>query len=118
MCCLFCSLSGCAPQVFNQRVDGGRLRLHHPELADIGPQVIQDLLRPGAAGLGQVLVEQAFQVLEMGLHRLRMNAADVDQLVVVTVDKIPLKIKNVGESAGKSGAEVDAGTAEHTDNSA
>ncbi len=49
----------------------------------------------------------------MRLHGLRGNAMDVDQLVVVAIDEIPVQVEHVGEAAGQAGAEVDAGAAEH-----
>src|SRR5581483_3677055 len=110
--------SGRAAQVLDQRIDGGRFGLHHPELADVGAKVIQDLLRPGAAGLGHVLLDQPFQVLQVRLHGLRVNPADVDELVVVAVDEVTIEIQYVRESAREPGTEVDAGASQHADNTA
>src|SRR2546430_3395793 len=54
--------SGCAPQALDQRVDGGRLGLHHPELGQKGAQVIHDFPGPDAGGLGDVPLEQRLEV--------------------------------------------------------
>ena len=53
------------------------------------------------------------QVLHVRLHGFGVDAADVDELVVVAVDEIALQVQHVGEAAGEAGAEIDAGAAEH-----
>ena len=52
-------------------------------------------------------------MLHVRLHGLGMDAADVDELVVVAVDEVALEVEHVGEAAGEAGAEVEAGAAEH-----
>src|SRR6202050_3770007 len=105
--------SGRAPQVIDQQIDGGSLGLHHPELGQEGAQVVHDLRGPFAVGLGDVPLEQRLEVLNVRLHRLGVDAADVDQLVGVAVDEVALKIEDVGEPSGKPSAEVNPGAPEH-----
>src|SRR5579862_6033254 len=76
------------PQVLDQRVDRGCLGLHDPELADEGAQVVDDLLGPGAAGLRYMLFQETFQMLQMRLHRLSVDAADIDELVVIPIHEV------------------------------
>src|SRR6185312_2626454 len=64
-------------------------------------------------GVLAVPLEQALEVLHVRLHGFRVDAADVDELVVVAVDEIALQVQHVGEAAGEAGAKVDAGAAEH-----
>src|SRR5882757_4523442 len=54
----------------------------------------------------------------MGLHRLRVDAADVDELVVIAIDEIALEVEHIGEAAGKASSEVDAGTPEYAHDTA
>src|SRR6202521_2071494 len=105
--------SGRAPQAVDQRVDGGRFGLHHPELGQKRAQVVQDLLGPGAGGLGDVPREQSLEVLHVRLHGLGVNAADVDELVVVAIDEVALQVQHVGKATGEPGAEVDPGAPQH-----
>src|SRR5579872_1313227 len=84
------ALSGRAPQVLDQRADRCGLGLHHPELADVSAQIGKNLLGPDAPRLLHVLLEQPFQVLHVRLHSLGVNAADVDELVVVAIDEIAI----------------------------
>src|SRR6516164_7166538 len=105
--------SGSAAQVVDERIDGGGLGLHHPELRQEGAQVAGDLLGPGAGGCGNVPLEQRLEVLHVRLHGLGMYAADVDELVVVAVYEIALEVEHVGEAAGEAGPEVDPGAPEH-----
>src|SRR6516164_6497922 len=105
--------SGSAAQVVDERIDGGGLGLHHPELRQEGAQVAGDLLGPGAGGCGNVPLEQRLEVLHVRLHGLGMYAADVDELVVVAVDEIALEVEYVGEAAGEAGPEVDPGAPKH-----
>ena len=57
--------------------------------------------------------QQRFQVLHLRLHGLRLQAADVDQFVVVAIDKIALQVEHVGKAAGETGAEVHPGAPEY-----
>ena len=54
----------------------------------------------------------------VGLHGFGVDAADVDQLVVVAIDEVALQVEHIGEAAGEAGAEVDAGAPEHAHDTA
>jgi hypothetical protein len=77
-----------ASQGFGQRLDAGGLGFDQPELADVIAELVEDLLRPDAAGQLAVAADQAVQVLAVVLEALGGDAVDVDQLVVVAVDEI------------------------------
>src|ERR1700676_2567927 len=81
-----------APQILHERVDGGGLGLHDPEFADEGAKVVEDLLAPAAVRLLHMYFYEALQMLQMRLHGFGMDAADVDELRVVAVDEIALKV--------------------------
>src|SRR6202042_1703534 len=106
-----------APQVLHERIDGCGLGLHHPELADVGAKVVEDLLTPWALRRADVQLDEALQMLQMRLHGFGVNAADVDELMVVAIDKIALKVEHVGKAAGQSRPEIDSGPAEHAHDS-
>ncbi len=62
-----------------------------------------------------MLPEQALQVLQMRLHRLGVDAADVDELMVVAVHEIALQVEHVRKASGEPRAEVDTRAPENTD---
>ena len=78
----------------------------------------EQLRAPDAAGRLDVLLDESAQMLHVGAHALGRDAVDVDQLVVVAIDEVALHVEHVGESAGESRAEVDAGAPEHADDAA
>src|ERR1700733_4100089 len=107
-----------SPEVLDQRVDGGRFRLHEPEVADERAQVVEDFLAPDAAGLGHVHLHQLAQVLYVRVHAAVREPMDVDELMVVAIDEIVRLVEHVGEAAGEAGAEVDPSAAQNQDHSA
>src|ERR1700733_4275143 len=107
-----------APQILHEGVDGRSFGLHHPELADVGAKVVEDLLGPRALRLAGVRLDEALQMLQVRLHRFGVDAADVDELMIVAVDKIALEVEYVGKSPGEAGSEIDPGPAEHAHDSA
>src|SRR5262245_62559053 len=107
-----------APQVRHERVDRSRFRFHDPELADVRAEVREDLFAPRAARLGDVLLDQRFEMLEMRLHRLRLNATDVDELVVIAIHEVAIEIEHVREPAREPRTEIDTGAPEHAHDTA
>src|SRR6267142_3912433 len=99
--CMYLSVMGMRPgssgaaQIDEQRVDGRGLGLHHPELADVRPEVVEKLDAPHAAGEVDVLFDQPAQVLHMRSHAFGRHAMDVDQLMVVAIDKVALHVEHV-----------------------
>src|SRR5260221_14518833 len=77
-----------AAQIDEQRVDGRSLGLHHPEFADVRPEVVEKLDSPHAAGEVGVLLDQPAQMLHVRSHAFGRYAMDVDQLVVVAIDEV------------------------------
>ena len=63
-------------------------------------------------------LDQASQVLYVGTHAFRGYAVNVDQLVVVAIDEVPLHVEHVGEAAGESRAEIHAGAPQHSHHAA
>src|SRR6185369_3922856 len=72
-----------------------------------------DFLAPRAPSLGDVLLDEPFEVLQVRLHALLLDTADVDELVVVAVDEVAVEIEHVREAAGEASAEIHAGAAEY-----
>src|SRR5450631_1544599 len=107
-----------ATQIDEQGVDSRSLGLDHPEFADVRPEVVEKLDAPHAAGEVDVLFDQPAQVLYMRPHSFRRHSMDVNQLMVVAIDKVALHVEHVGETAGESRAEINARAAEHQDHAA
>ena len=49
---------------------------------------------------------QAAQMLHVVLHALGGDTQDVDQFVVVAIDKVAFEIQHVGKATGHAGAEI------------
>src|SRR5665213_153112 len=104
--------------MLDQRIDRSRLWLHQPEMADVGAQIVDDLIAPDAGGFGHVQTDQLFEMLHIVQHALVGEAVNVDELVVVAIDEAALHVEHVGKAAGEAGAEVQAGAAQNTDHAA
>ena len=61
--------------------------------------------------LSNVHLYQTLQMLQMRLHGFGVNAADVNELVVVAVDKVALEVEHIGKSSGEACAEIHPGAA-------
>src|SRR6201999_1804152 len=64
---------------------------------------------PLAARRLDMLFDEPAQMLNVRAHAFRGNAVDVDEIVVVAVDEIPLHVQHITKTAGKSCAEVHTG---------
>jgi len=59
-----------------------------------------------------MLFDQRAQVVQVCLHALRVDAMNVDQSVVITIDESSVEIEYIGKPPGHAGAKVDAVTPE------
>src|SRR5579871_281473 len=117
-CSVFSTISGSPSQILDQRVDRGGLGLYQPEVADVGTQVVEDLVGPDAAGGGDMLAQQVAQVLRVGIHVLVREPMDVDELMVVAIHEVVIQIEHETKPASEAGAEVQPGAPEHTHHAA
>src|SRR5690606_37139120 len=83
-----------AAQGFGEGFDAGRLRFDQPEPADVVAELVEDLLRPDAAGQLAVAADQAVQVLAVVLEAFGRHPMDVDQLMVVAVDEVAVGVQH------------------------
>src|SRR3984885_5691080 len=94
-----------AGQIFQQRVDRGGLRFDDPKSADIAAKIIEQLRAPVTAGGLDMLLDEAAQMLHMRTHAFGRDAMNIDQVMIVAIDEIPLQVVHVSKSAGEAGAE-------------
>ena len=52
----------------------------------------EDTRAPFAAGLSHMLRDESTQVVKMRLHALRRDSGDVDEIMVVAIDKLPVQV--------------------------
>ena len=103
------------PQVLDQRCRArAAFGFTSQNLPQVGAEVVCRISAPHSLPVSRdVPLDQAAAGAAGGLHALRRDAVDVDQLVVVAVDEVAVEVEHIGEAAGEAGAEVQAGAAEH-----
>src|SRR5690606_8576099 len=89
--------------------------LHQPEFAHPEGEVPRQLLPPGAAGFCGKVADDLPQVVLVFHQGLRVDPAQVDQLVVEPVAEGVVLVQHEGETARHAGAKVRAAAAQHGD---
>src|SRR5579872_2713385 len=65
-----------AAQIDEQRFNRSRFRLDHPEPADVGAQIVEQLHTPHAARCVDMLLDQTSQMLNVRAHAFGRDAVD------------------------------------------